>query len=35
MSGMQKMRTLTVELPEDIYERAERLAAAHGTTLGQ
>ena len=29
------MKTLTVELSEDIYERAERLAVAHGTTLGQ
>ena len=29
------MRTLTDELPEDIYERVERLATAHGTTLGQ
>ena len=29
------MKTLTVELSEDIYERAERRAAAHGTTLRQ
>lgn len=27
------MKSLTLELPEEIYERAERRAAARGTTL--
>ena len=29
------MKTLTVELSEDVYERAERRATSLGATLGQ
>ena len=29
------MKTLTVELSEDVYERAERRATSCGATLGQ
>ena len=29
------MKTLTLELPDDVYERAERRAMNRGTSLGQ
>lgn len=29
------MKTLTLELPDEIYERAERRASDRGTSLGQ
>lgn len=29
------MKTLTLEIPDDVYERAERHAAARGTSLHQ
>ena len=29
------MKTLTLELPDEVYERAERRASDRGTSLGQ
>lgn len=29
------MKTLTVQIPDDVYERVQRRAAAHGATLDQ
>jgi predicted CopG family antitoxin len=29
------MKTLTVQVPDDVYERVERRAAARGTSLGE
>jgi hypothetical protein len=31
----ESMKTLTIEIPDDIYERAERRASEHGSTVSQ